>query len=85
MIDDEGQPAQRVELVDKGVLKTFLMSRLPVASFAESNGHGRAETPLELDSVADWPRIGDLAPAEARAGVLGANWLRFLRAALPAD
>jgi TldD protein len=43
-IDDEGQPAQRVELVDKGVLKTFLMSRLPVASFAESNGHGRAET-----------------------------------------
>ncbi|MGI4830429.1 MAG: metallopeptidase TldD-related protein, partial [Janthinobacterium lividum] len=31
-------------LVDKGVLKTFLMSRLPVASFASSNGHGRAET-----------------------------------------
>jgi membrane dipeptidase len=48
-------------------------------------GHGRAETPLELDSVADWHRIGDLAPAEARAGVLGGNWLRFLRAALPAD
>jgi membrane dipeptidase len=48
-------------------------------------GHGRAETPLELDSVADWHRIGELAPAEARAGVLGGNWLRFLRAALPAD
>jgi len=44
LIDDEGQPAQRVDLVDKGVLKTFLMSRLPVASFAQSNGHGRAET-----------------------------------------
>jgi predicted Zn-dependent protease len=44
VFDDEGQPAQRVELVDKGVLKTFLMSRLPVASFAQSNGHGRAET-----------------------------------------
>jgi len=44
LIDNEGQPAQRVDLVDKGVLKTFLMSRLPVASFAESNGHGRAET-----------------------------------------
>jgi len=42
--DDEGQPARRVQLVDSGVLKTFLMSRLPVASFAESNGHGRAET-----------------------------------------
>ncbi len=44
LFDDEGQPAQRVQLVDDGVLKTFLMSRLPVASFAESNGHGRAET-----------------------------------------
>ena len=42
--DDEGQPARRVQLVDSGVLKTFLMSRLPVASFAQSNGHGRAET-----------------------------------------
>jgi TldD protein len=27
-----------------GVLKTFLMSRLPIASFAASNGHGRAQT-----------------------------------------
>jgi TldD protein len=44
MFDDEGQPAERVQLVDKGVLKTFLMSREPIASFAESNGHGRAET-----------------------------------------
>jgi predicted Zn-dependent protease len=44
LVDDEGQPAQRVELVDNGVLKNFLMSREPIASFAESNGHGRAET-----------------------------------------
>ncbi len=42
--DDEGEPARRVQLVENGVLKTFLMSRLPVASFANSNGHGRAET-----------------------------------------
>ncbi len=44
LFDDEGSPAQRVQLVEDGVLKTFLMSRLPVASFASSNGHGRAET-----------------------------------------
>jgi len=44
LFDDEGQPARRVQLVDDGVLKTFLMSRLPVVSFAQSNGHGRAET-----------------------------------------
>jgi TldD protein len=42
--DDEGQAARRVELVRDGVLQTFLMSRLPVASFASSNGHGRAQT-----------------------------------------
>ena len=42
--DDEGQKAQRVALIQDGVLKTFLMSRLPIASFSSSNGHGRAET-----------------------------------------
>jgi predicted Zn-dependent protease len=42
--DDEGQKAQRVPLIQDGVLKTFLMSRLPIASFANSNGHGRAQT-----------------------------------------
>jgi predicted Zn-dependent protease len=42
--DDEGQPAKKVNLIDDGVLKTFLMSRLPIASFSESNGHGRSQT-----------------------------------------
>jgi TldD protein len=42
--DDEGEKARRVDLIDDGVLKTFLMSRLPIASFANSNGHGRAQT-----------------------------------------
>ncbi len=41
--DDEGQKAERVDLIQDGVLKTFLMSRLPIASFGASNGHGRAE------------------------------------------
>ncbi len=42
--DDEGQPARRVDLIQDGILKTFLMSRQPIASFANSNGHGRSET-----------------------------------------
>jgi len=42
--DDEGQKAKRVELIQDGVLKTFLMSRLPIASFSSSNGHGRGQT-----------------------------------------
>lgn len=41
--DDEGQKAERVNLIKDGVLKTFLMSRLPIADFSESNGHGRSE------------------------------------------
>ena len=44
--DDEGQRAQKVALIQDGVLKTFLMSRLPIASFANSNGHGRSEIGL---------------------------------------
>ena len=42
--DDEGEKARRVNLIDDGVLKTFLMSRLPIANFDASNGHGRAQT-----------------------------------------
>jgi len=44
LYDDEGEPARRVDLIQDGVLKTFLMSRLPIANFAHSNGHGRAQT-----------------------------------------
>lgn len=39
--DDDGVPAQKVTVVDKGVLKNFLMSRSPVTGFETSNGHGR--------------------------------------------
>jgi len=41
--DSEGVPAQKVVLVEKGVLKSFLMSRWPVKGFSKSNGHGRAD------------------------------------------
>ena len=41
--DDEGVKAQRVPLVQKGVLNTFLMSRSPVEGVKNSNGHGRAQ------------------------------------------
>ncbi|HEX4346995.1 MAG TPA: metallopeptidase TldD-related protein [Vicinamibacterales bacterium] len=41
--DDEGVKGQRVTVVDKGILKTFLLSRAPLPRFPESNGHGRAQ------------------------------------------
>ena len=40
--DDQGVPGQRTALVEKGVLKTFLLSRAPVNGFVRSNGHGRS-------------------------------------------
>ncbi len=39
--DNEGVPAQRVEVIQNGVLKNFLMSRMPIKNFDQSNGHGR--------------------------------------------
>lgn len=41
--DSEGSPARRVALVEKGVLRNFLMSRWPVKGFPATNGHGRAD------------------------------------------
>jgi len=51
--DDEGIKSQRVVVVDKGVLKTFLMSRTPLENVSHSNGHGRASlgaTPVSRQS-----------------------------------
>ena len=44
--DDEGMPATRVEVIKDGILKDFLMSRMPIKNFANSNGHGRAQPGL---------------------------------------
>jgi TldD protein len=41
--DDEGVRARPVTVVEKGVLKTFLLGRTPLAAFPQSNGHGRAQ------------------------------------------
>jgi TldD protein len=44
--DNEGSPAQRVEVIQNGVLKNFLMSRMPIKNFSASNGHGRNQPGL---------------------------------------
>jgi predicted Zn-dependent protease len=44
--DEEGSKSQRVELISNGVLKQFLMSRMPIKGFEHSNGHGRAQDGL---------------------------------------
>lgn len=41
--DQEGIAGQKVVLVEKGILKNFLMSRTPMNGFDRSNGHGRGQ------------------------------------------
>ena len=75
--DDQGVPAQRTVLVDKGVLKTFLLSRAPVDGFAKSNGHGRsspgrdpvarmANLIVQSDRTLSWAKLKEALIAEAR-------------------
>ena len=42
--DNQGVKGRRVVIVDRGVLKGFLMSRRPLEGFPTSNGHGRKST-----------------------------------------
>lgn len=41
-VDDEGEPAEPVTVIDHGKLVGFLVGRQPIKDFPESNGHGRA-------------------------------------------
>ncbi len=41
-VDDEGVPAQAVQLVHAGRLENYLIGRQPVRDLPQSNGHGRA-------------------------------------------
>jgi predicted Zn-dependent protease len=51
-VDDEGVRAQRVPLIEKGMLVNFLLGREPIRDFPSSNGHGRAVIPM------NWPAPG---------------------------
>ncbi len=44
--DNEGVPAKRVDVIQNGVLKNFLLSRMPIKDFSQSNGHGRNQPGL---------------------------------------
>ena len=40
-VDDEGVAAEKVTVVEKGVLTNYLLAREPIRDFPHSNGHGR--------------------------------------------
>jgi len=41
-VDDEGVPAQAVDVAVTGKLENYLIGRTPIRDFPQSNGHGRA-------------------------------------------
>ena len=54
-LDDEGIQAQRVSLIEKGQLVSYLIGRQPIRDLPASNGHGRAAA-----TAAPTPRPGNL-------------------------
>jgi TldD protein len=55
-IDDEGVPAERVDVIEKGNLVNYVIGRTPIRDFPASNGHGRARVP----SYPPGPSLGNL-------------------------
>jgi predicted Zn-dependent protease len=41
--DEQGVKGQKVVSIEKGILRQFLMGRMPIENFPNSNGHGRAQ------------------------------------------
>jgi TldD protein len=54
-VDDEGVRAETVEVVTDGMLMDYLLGRMPIRDFPDSNGHGRA-----APGQAPGPNIGVL-------------------------
>src|SRR5207237_8035108 len=76
--DPQGAPGQRTTLVDKGILRTFLLSRAPVQGVPpQSNGHGRSAPGrdpvarmsnllVESARTMPWPKLKEALIAEAK-------------------
>ena len=71
-VDDEGVPGARVSLIEGGILKGLLMTRIPRKEIAHSNGHARATRfsgpraaigNLFVSGKAGAPRVGLTRPA----------------------
>jgi hypothetical protein len=92
--DDEGVPARRVTLIERGLLKGFLLSRYPVKGFPRSNGHARAAigvtpsgTPGALFLTSSDPKPVEKLLARLREECRARQkpyglWIRDLRAAV---
>jgi len=74
-IDAEGVPAQRVSIVENGMLRGLLMSRRPGPTFEVSNGHGRSamlSDPQPLSGNLFFQSSNELKPDDLRKKFLSA-------------
>lgn len=74
LYDDDGVPARKTVLIEKGVLKDFLLSRAPIRQRDRSNGHGRASM-----FMAPMARMGNLVVRSSKT-VSRENLFEELRA-----
>ncbi len=71
--DDQGVPAQAVDVVEQGKLMNYLTSRTPVRDFPNSNGHGRAvpgQAAQASAAVTIFSAVDPLSPAALHAKLL---------------
>jgi TldD protein len=66
-IDDEGEPAEPVTIVEHGKLVNYLIGREPVKDFPDSNGHGRAALGQAAHSRAGVILVKSAQPLSAAA------------------
>jgi TldD protein len=66
-VDDEGVPAEPVDIVEHGKLIKYLIGREPVKDFPDSNGHGRAALGQAAHSHAGVLFIKSAEPLSAQA------------------
>jgi TldD protein len=72
-VDDEGVPAQKVDVVVNGKLDNYLIGRTPIRDFPESNGHGRAavgQAPRSRSGVMIFRSDAPLSAADMKARLL---------------
>jgi predicted Zn-dependent protease len=66
-VDDDGVPAQSVDVVEHGKLMNYLVSRTPIRDFPSSNGHGRAAPGQAAHAAASVMLFQSTAPVTAAA------------------
>jgi TldD protein len=72
-VDNEGVPGQKVVVVEKGILKRLLSTRLPTLKNKSSNGHapGNGGEPIVTNLVVNSERTLDMAALKAKLMALG--------------